>query len=271
LPFPTLEVVSRNAVSLKQWYLMPNNAWSNPFRTDSLFHPHLEHDLVRFLFEWTLYRYVKSQGNRVPRFIGDKSPTHTRSLARRLRTYFGMYEPFVLHLVRDPRDVAVSRWFQLRKRQNLGQFTFAEPLRSEEDKAACASLMADPEAYVKQNDFFCYPEFLPTVFDEWVDVNSGLLRDGREAFGERYLLVKYEDLKADLAGTLGRIFGWFGANGSTSLVNEIMEKNDVTKMAHKKETFRKGTTGEWAKYFGPRDIALFEARVLAVSKEYGYA
>lgn len=270
LPFPTLEAVSRNAVALRHWYLMSNNGWSNPFQTGSMSHPHLEHDLVRFMFEWTIHRYLQSRGGPMPRFIGDKSPTHTRSLVRRLRAYFGVYEPYVLHLVRDPRDVAVSRWLQQRKRQNLGQFTFAEPFRSEEDKDACANLMADPEAYVQQDKFFSYPEFLPVVFDEWADVNSGLSRDGQDAFGERYLRVKYEDLKADLAGTLQHIFQWFGANRSPSIMNEVMEKNDVTKMTHKKETFRKGTTGEWKTYFSPQDVELFRDRVLPVSKQFGY-
>jgi SAM-dependent methyltransferase len=267
--FPTLESVSRNAASLRQWYLSPNNGWSSPFQTGP-HQPQLEDDFVRFFFEWTLYRYLQSQGIPTPRFIGDKSPTHTRSLVRRLRMYFGIYEPFVLHLVRDPRDTAVSRWFQMRKRQNLGQFDFAEGFRCKEDEIACASLMADPEKHVESNDFFCYPDFLPSVFDEWMDVNSGLVRDGKAAFGERYLMVKYEDMKADLPGTLQQIFRWFGASGADSVIAEIMDRNDVTKMVEKKETYRKGLTGEWAKYFNEDDTALFNERVRSVSKTFGY-
>jgi hypothetical protein len=34
--------------------------------------------------------------------------------------------------------------------------------------------------------------------------------------------------------------------------------------------FRKGNSGDWMQYFGPKDIELFEKMVLPVSRDYGY-
>jgi SAM-dependent methyltransferase len=270
LSLPSLESVSRNSFGLKQWYAMPNNAWNVPFRAEGDSHEYLERDLVRFFFEWTLFRFVQSQGPAMPRFIGDKSPSHTRFITRKLKSHFGGYEPFVLHIVRDPRDAAVSRWFHTRTLQRLGKIEFAPPFRGHDDKLACENLIDDPEGYLRHHPFFYYPNFLPDVFDEWLDVNRSLLREGRETFGERYLMVKYEDLKSDLAGNLMKIFRWFGVNGAPSLIAEIMERNDVTRMTQRRSTFRKGTTGEWKRYFSPQDIALFTSRVLPLSREFGY-
>ena len=267
---PTLESVARNCAALKQWYLMENNSWCNPFRTEKFIRDDIERDFVRFFFEWTLLQFVRSERGCLPRFIGDKSPAHTRFIARKLREFFGAYEPFVLHLVRDPRDAAVSRWFQMRGRQRQQQFDFAQRYRGADDESACRQMLDNPEAYAQRHEFFSYPEFLPDAFTEWMEMNGSLAHDGQEGFGDRYLRIRYEDMKADLAGALTRIFTWFGVNRSPALVQEIVERNDVTKMAVKRKTLRKGATGEWVKYFSPQDIALFNSRVLPLSREFGY-
>lgn len=267
---PTLESVARNCAGLKHWYLMENNSWCDPFRTNKFICDDIEGDFIRFFFEWTLLQFVRSERGCLPRFIGDKSPVHTRFIARKLREFFGPYEPFVLHLVRDPRDAAVSRWFQMRGRQRQRQFEFAQRFRGADDEAACHQMLDNPEAYAQGHEFFSYPEFLPDVFTEWVDVNGSLASDGREGFGDRYLRIRYEDMKADLTGVLAKIFTWFGVNRSPTVVQEIIERNDITRLAGKKKTFRKGATGEWVNYFSPQDIALFNSRVLPLSREFGY-
>src|SRR5262249_2856701 len=110
-PLLTLESVSAHAASLRHWYSMPNNAWNVPFRANdrsALAYEALHEDTIRFYFEWTMMRFLMATGRDVPDVIGDKSPTHTPHAARKINRFFKPYGPLVIHLVRDPRDAAVS-------------------------------------------------------------------------------------------------------------------------------------------------------------------
>ena len=271
---PTLESVASSSGLLRQWYLMPNNAWSSPFReglarADAL--RDLNLDFVRFFFERTIREYLHSRGQVTPLVIGDKSPTHTPFIMRKLRAFFGIYDPFVLHIVRDPRDVAVSRWFHLRRGQADGVFSFVRPFEDPTDLAPSEDLQSDPERLSAAGvNPSAYPTFLSDVLREWVEVNQSVAQEGPAERGQRYLLIRYEDLKSDLHGTLGGVFDLLGVASNDRLVEQIMEACDVTQSAQRPGVYRQGLVGDWKNHFNAGNLEEFERIALPLSRRFGY-
>lgn len=270
---PTLESVACHSEALHRWWSMPNSWWNHPFRqTDSKTRAHLDLDLdfVRFFFEWTLMRYLQGTAADVPKAIGDKSPSHSPHVGPKIFRYFGAYDPVVVHLVRDPRDVAVSRWFHQRKQQWEGGREFGVEFIDAADRAACERLIRHPDRKTQPGErFITNPRFLDNVIREWCDVNGGLLRDGPRYFGKRYVLVRYEDLKADFASVIARILSTLAVDATPARVAEMAEANEAARKARKTTTFRKGVVGGWRDHLAPDEAAAF-ARAADIGRAFGY-
>jgi hypothetical protein len=206
----------------------------------------------------------------MPRAIGDKSPSHSPQLGPKIFRYFGPYEPVVIHLVRDPRDVAVSRWFHQRKQQWEGGRDFGTEFADAADRAACELLIRHPDRKTQPGEtFITNPRFLKNVIREWCDVNGGLLQDGPRYFGSRYVRVRYEDLKADFAHVIGRLLGALGVDASPERIRAMAEANEAARAARKTTTFRKGIVGGWKNHLSPEEAAAFESAA-DLGAELGY-
>ncbi|MBI1852864.1 MAG: sulfotransferase [Planctomycetes bacterium] len=274
VPPPTLETVAQHAAALRQWYFMPNNGWNEPYR-DSIAQTKaslaLDADYVRFFFEWTILRYLQRTDKSCPRFVGDKSPSHTSFTARKINRYFGKYQPFVVHIVRDARDVAVSRWFHLRRMQYEGKFEFAPPFESAGDGAACNRLFEHAEEpWPEDEPFFHYLPFLHTVLREWVVVNEVLAFEGPILFGPRYVQIRYEDMKRNFAESVGSLLDCFGLDNSRSMVESMQLATDVERGAIRPAVYREGKSGSWRRYFQHDDLEVFEKVAGQVNRTFGY-
>jgi sulfotransferase family protein len=274
VPPPTLETVAQHAAALRQWYFMPNNSWNEPFRDPAIQAKAalaLDGDYVRFFYEWTIKRFLDASARPCPKFVGDKSPTHTAYAARKINRYFGVYQPFVVHLVRDPRDVAVSRWFHLRRMQYEGRFEFAPPFESEEDEALCRRLFEQPnEPWPEDKPFLYYLPFLHTVLREWVMVNDVMAFEGPILFGPRYVQIRYEDLKAEFDETVGSLLDVFGLDSTRSVLDAIRQATDVERGAPRPGVFREGKTGGWRRHLQHADLEIFETLALPTARQFGY-
>jgi hypothetical protein len=270
---PTLESIACHSETLHRWWSMPNSWWNSPFRETAASvraHHDLDFDFVRFFFEWTLLRYLQGMGQDIPKAIGDKSPSHSPYIGRKLFRYFGPYEPIVIHLVRDPRDVAVSRWFHLRRQQWEGGRDFGVEFVDAEDRAACERLVRHPEHPTPKGEKFINdPRFLPDVIREWTDVNGGLLRDGPRCFGKRYVRVRYEDMKAGFAPVLALLLSALGVDASPERVREMEDANEAARKERKTTTFRKGVVGGWRNHLSPDEAAAF-AIAADIGEALGY-
>lgn len=276
LPAPTLESVASGASMLREWYMAENNAWNVPFRGEGG-HAHsvqdVTRDFVRFFFEWTLARYCRAKSLQIPRAFVDKSPAHTALIMRKIHHYFGIYNPHVIHLVRDPRDVTVARWLRYRRHQLAGDMGSGRPFRDEQDQREAERLLADPEGYVSSGgNFFSDRALLKDFFKEWVDVNESLAIEGPPMCGARYRRVQYEELKQDLPAALRGVFESLGVDASADVIADVITRCDIRNenAAPVSGEFRKGLVGEWTKFFSESDLALFDDRVRPVSEAFGY-
>lgn len=173
-----------------------------------------------------------------------------------------------LFLVRDPRDVVVSYFFQRVKRED----------RPGDLPTELSAFVRDPRYGI---DRIC--TFLAAC------------ERGRTEEPGPALLLSYEDLHADAVGSLARVLAFFGVGDTPRAVVEAaveygrfenMRKLEVTNTLQKQnnrlraldpddpDTFktRKGRVGSYAEHLRPEDVAHVEERIAALlPPSLGYA
>jgi hypothetical protein len=179
-----------------------------------------------------LYRFFMEQrliGEDVPdgvRRIGNKDPEHGMVLSD-LAGHFP--DATFIHIVRDPRDIAVSTWHHMRRVEP----GFVETIGGFED-------------FARQN------------VKEWrVYVRS--VRKVAQEKGLDYIEFRYEDLHTEGAPILQRVFERLGVDAAPAMVADCLEqasferasggrprgKTDITSF------YRKGEVGDWRGYMSP--------------------
>ena len=180
-----------------------------------------------------------------------------RSLARSKRRY---REKKVILLVRDPRDVVVSMYFERSRRERVYSGTMHEFLH--ESKGSLETILG--------------------YYNVWAQ---------ERARPRDFCLVRYEDLKADTDRELRRILGFAGLDLADEHVKDAvrfasfenmraMESGDVlgsgrlrARDPNDKESFktRKAKVGGFVDYLSPEEIAWMEQKIRGtLDPIYGY-
>jgi hypothetical protein len=111
-----------------------------------------------------------------------------------------------VHVVRDPRAVAASIVLGRRRRQakrlSTPDLFFAD--RKQRKLWSCWELSEPLVRDVPD------PSNVLRVLTVWRETFQRTWREGRERFGDRYLLVRNEDLRADPGGALRSVYGVLG-------------------------------------------------------------
>ena len=195
-----------------------------------------------------------------------------------LRDYTGhredkrdFYDRRVVLLVRDPRDVAVSQYFQWKFRM----------------RPAKKTLNDYPTEDVDIFTFVMSPAGLPKV----VDFLNGWGREIPRI--PRFLLLRYEDLKADTAGELARLLAFMGERPTAEELADCVSFASVENMRklEEKRVFwlagsrlrpkdrsnpnsykvRRAKVGGWRDYFDDAQVAAIDAYVAEhLDPQFGY-
>lgn len=201
----------------------------------------------------------KGEGAATIRISHDDNPhwKTVRGLARSKRRYRGKK---IILLVRDPRDVVVSMYFERSRRERAYSGSLHEFLH--EPKGSLDTILA--------------------YYDIWA----------RERTRPRgFCLVRYEDLKRDAAGEARRILRFAGYELADAHIEEAvrfasfenmraMEAGDVLKSGrlrardpNDEESFktRKAKVGGFVDYLSPEEIEWMDGRIRAsLDSLYGY-
>jgi hypothetical protein len=172
-----------------------------------------------------------------------------------------------IHIVRDGRDVAVSGFFHVYRAQVVerGAKTGIVKEKVEGVMAGTASrLFTDEHLVMRAKSWGA----LATAIDDQLQA----------ALGERYLLMRYEDLLADTRPAIARAFDFVGVRYTPELLEEIMERTSFKAMSGGRRAGqqdvgsgrRKGQAGDWINYFTPRDRALFAQHAQPALERFGY-
>lgn len=176
---------------------------------------------------------------------------------------FFPYYPSVVYLVRDPRDVAISRYYLMLKRgafdddyqlDDFVRFSFVTGKVDEQRKAA-----------------------------GWVDhvLSWLIMRAGRPNF----LLMRYEDLRSDTVGELGRLASFLKLKtdesrlvravemSSTERMRELDRKRPATWLRGTRRDLpfvRKGVVGGWKSQLSESSVNAIESAWWPLMKILGY-
>lgn len=188
---------------------------------------------ARELYREIQRRYAAKQGKDAAKWLGEKDPKNIEYLPLLAKAF---PDARVLHIIRDPRDVLVSK-----KR---------------------AAWSKDHSA-------------LRHIFANRVQMKMGR-HLGPRLFGSRYMECLYEDLIADAPAVLSRICTFLGIDYGKTMLNfdqsskALVSKNE---MQWKKETLGpllKDNTGKWKTQLSTREAALTERMCGEAMKVGGY-
>jgi len=176
------------------------------------------------------------------RIVGDKTPQH--AVCRGVLS--GIYpKARFVHIVRDPRDAAVSSWFH------------GDPLRFG------SSIEAHTEAFLKKN----WP----------VNVRSAL-QSAQSLNPDRFCEVRYEDLLTDPDAELARMFAFCNVDDSPETINACKKACSFLALSNGRSNgeeqrghfFRKGIAGDWKNHLDPEQVAPHCVSIKDLMDRYRY-
>jgi hypothetical protein len=179
-------------------------------------------------------------------WVGDKTPRYTQALGS-LRNLFP--DARFVNIVRDPRDVAMSRLFHARR----ANYQSALDPGSEE-------------------------QLTVTRFgaDDWVRSVEPIARFSAAHPGQLYTL-RYEDLSADFAGTATRLFDFFGVASDPATVQAVAATTSFEAQSGRKageesadSHLRKGVVGDWVGRLDAQALAIVEEVCGPLMQAQGY-
>ncbi len=196
---------------------------------------------------------------------------YLRDYTGHLRDKSDFYDRRVVLLARDPRDVAVSQFFQ---------WKFRMP-------AAKKTLNDYPTGEVEIFDFVMGPAGLPKV----VDFLNGWAREMQRI--PAFMMLRYEDLKADTAAELRRVLEFMGERPTEQELADCVSFASVENMRklEEKQVFwmagsrlrpkdrsnpnsykvRRAKVGGWRDYFDDAQVAAIDAYVAEhLDPAFGY-
>jgi len=156
-------------------------------------------------------------------------------------------------LFRDLRDVAVSNTFYVRN----------TPWHPEHPHYAGKSV---PECLA------VFAERTLQDYAEWVRLWD------RNADPERSVILRYEEMLADVEGCLRRVATLFGLDASDERIREIADKHSFNRMSGGRapgqesgsDFVRKGVAGDWRNHFTPELCAIYKEKIGRFLVDFGY-
>jgi hypothetical protein len=144
----------------------------------------------RAIFDAILDSYAERKGKRIR---GEKTPAHVRYVDTLLRWY---PDGRVIHMLRDPRAVYVSEVNRRRKEHD-----------------------SFPYRLVAQHDLLLKPFVAIETLAAWIDSVRRMDRH-RKRFGERCIIVRFEDLVTEPERELKRLCGLLGVPFEAEMLDQ---------------------------------------------------
>jgi hypothetical protein len=162
----------------------------------------------------------------------------------------------LVHVVRDPRAVAVSMMMG-RDRKRADRYDDPDAFFAEDEKRKLWSSRQLSQALLKRPEYsnLRNPANFLRILMVWKHTFESTLREGRLLFGDRYVLLRNEELRADTAAAIGRVYETAGLPTPSQVTDWARDK------VRPPEQVYAGDDPRWARAFaelGMRD-ALAEA------------
>ncbi len=210
--------------------------------------------LLRVVADFLMEREAAAAGKAI---VGDKSPTSVWH-GKAVRDMHCIYpDARLIYIVRDGRDVVLSERFRdLVEEKNL----------TAEDRKILRSLERDATPFLRGERSIFTPTFLQRLGSRWaVDVRE-VDETARRLYGERYFVLRYEDLLVDPVHWMRQIWEFLGVESLPAdladRVNAEMQANPDKIWQQQRNpglagVLKRGRQGNWRQFYTRPDRRLF--------------
>jgi hypothetical protein len=244
---------------LVEWLRRPSNRWT----VDSVPLPLL----IRAAADTVLERGGQQAG---AHWVGDKTPTARMDLAiERLTKIYP--DAWLIAIVRDGRDAALSQRFQA--------FIDQPETVSIGDLRLRDALARAPAEFGADGRSIFSPEWLKRVASDWTSTVVLGHHLAEQAYGDRYLPLRYEELLSAPWETMASLWGALGAGtggpGLPAAVDEEMQRNPAARWHAEAAPqlvagLERGAVGGWRDWYTPSDRNMFDAAAAEGLRMWGY-
>ncbi len=244
---------------IQEWFTRRSNRWNQGRNLSPI--------VLRAVADVILEREAERVGKRI---VGDKSPSSLIH-GQAVRDLYAVYpDAFLIYIVRDGRDVAISERFR--------NFVEDSKYLTAEDRQIMEALQRDPQPFARGERSIFTEAFLQRLAKSWAENVSETTREANHLFGERFLTLRYEDLLVSPFQEMSRLWRSLGVEAQPELeqvVQQEMASNPDEEWQSQRKAelasfLPKGQSGNWRRLFTERDRAVFEAIAGEMLRQWGY-
>lgn len=244
---------------IQEWLTRRSNRW-NQAKDLSAF-------ILRGAADLILEREALLAGKRI---VGDKSPSsliHGQAIRDTALIY---PDARIIYIIRDGRDVLISERFR--------NFVEDSKFLNTQDKSIIADLKVNQTQFTDGSRSIFTDSFISRAAKGWVDNVTETVTEGKRIYGDRFYLLRYEDLLREPFAEMSSLWKSFGVEVDSALeqaiIAEAAENPDEQWQAQKNDSIAsflpKGKAGNWKNMFTKADQALFKSIAGKTLIEWGY-
>ena len=224
--------------------------------------------VLRAAADFILEREADREGQSI---VGDKSPSsrlHGAAVERLAAVY---PDARLIYILRDGRDALVS--------QRLQSFVDAVDTLTRDDLRLRQEFLASPEAFLGGGRSIFLDGDLRRRAERWARNVTETVARGTELFADRFHFLRFEDLLADPAGAITKLWTFLeaaqpGEAEAEALRLEIARNPDAEwqrqQLGEVASRIPKGGTGSWRAMMTARDLAVVDQAAGATLRAWGY-
>jgi hypothetical protein len=243
---------------------LPRNPWT--WREND---PKLE-DILAACVDYLMDEKLAKNGR--AKIVGDKTPLTSTEIVNEIAAL--LPDSKVIHIIRDGRDVAISRMHHLWNRATGegGKYELTPEERSKRDR-----YREDPEAFLRCGESIFTEERLRETAADWTEKVGATYRDGPALLGDRYAEVRYEGLLQRPVEIARELMAFLDVNSSEEVAAGCVEAVSFQRLSKRTSGedptsfYRKGVSGEWEGVFTGEDRQTFKQVAGDLLIELGYA
>ena len=240
------------------WLARPSNRWNRGQDMTAA--------ALRAMAEFILERDGRKEGARI---VGDKSPNvlmNGRAVTE-MHTFYP--EARLIYIVRDGRDTLVSHRFQ--------HFIDGIQHLKQEDLRIQADFERDPAPFMNGERSIFTEQAIRHMAQSWVTNLAETHVMGQQLYGDRYHVLKYEDMLRSPFETISGVWQFLGADpeGLEAEIDHEMGFNPDADYQQEVAAdlvapLEKGKRGSWRELFTERDKRIFKQIAGQTLIDWGY-